>query len=732
MSTGRIFRLSNYCVVEYITPDPYEVQIPISADFTVFHNKYTGDIQFYNANNNKTSNIQDYTVTKLDGNTYINLDVDKVPNFLDYDDFVYYNPTTDPFQYDKIRFHFISGFRFDTFEALIVTIKNQMNNGKYGIFSSLLLNSLIMQDIVKFNSQPIFLTDAFFDKYFEITIPAIKQINTDYYTSSNTSTTLGAKLSPRLNATEDGFDGYIGYVTDFPINISLSESNTYRKYTPESTTYDTYIINNNFDLSINQTNDYDGISAEIRESEEGNYIEYAMLKYNSYPNEFIAYLNGKNINNNWIIIHELRVYEHIGSSQVLTNNSMYYQYSDFEQYLTYRPVLKYSNTAIAFSIDYTIRLTNVFNGEQIIRTGGITLYNPKSYGKDTRSLIANITAQPYKVYNKIIMKHGLDKTNMYVEPNFNDVPEKPASATSDIKYITKYQPYVIYLSKVGLSNHSAYDKQISSDTFIYGQGKCPLVISPMDNIFKFIIHEQDKDGVYRVMDLNIAKKYKLVFRTNEKEFEIKTKSNISDDNLSVVDFRTDTTKEKVTTLDSNEDRSNLTIQKTTKSDSVDGVSGFNSVSDGISELSDTKNGELLFKLNKKDAQVLYKSKSDEYFITMLTEDGTETVLYRGRWFKMSDDDLIKKKEVDARLDPIDIKIKAEYNKTGIVAPETTKKSITTSNNSTIIYDVEKNTVIADNPNIEVPGYSSSFEKNGNVSAVTKLTPKQVLKEEEEK
>lgn len=736
MSTGRIFRLTNYCVVEYITPDPNEVQVPISADFTVFHNKYTGDVQFFNSNSDSTGNIQDYTVTKTDGNTYVNLDVDKVPNFLDYDDnLIYTEPSTDPFQYDTIRFHFISGFRFDEFEALIFTIKNQMNNGEDGIFLSHLLNSLIMQDVIVLNPHPIFLTDAFFDRYFEVKIPSIKQVNADYYSAPDASTTLGARISPRLNSDEDGFDGYIGYVTDFPINISLSESNTYTAFTPDSTTYDTYVINDHYDLSIVQTNDYDGISAEIHESEEGNFIEYSLMKYNAFPNEFIAYLNSKNPHNNWIIIHEIRVYEHVGSSQIMTNNSMFYQYENFEEFLNYRPVLKYADTSVAFSLDYTVRLTNAYDGEQVIRTGAITLYNPKSYGKDTRSLIADITAQPYKVYNKISVKYGLDKSNMYTEPVFNDVPNAPESETAEIQYITKYEPYIVNFIKVGLSSHSAYNRKVSSDSFVYGQGKHPLVISPMDNIFKFIIHEQDDDGIYRPMDMNMAKKYKLVFRTGGKEIEIKTKSEVVTEKKSVSELRIERIQDYVPPLESSATRSDLDIRKTATVDSFDAAKGVESISDGISELSDAKNGELVFKLNKKDAQVLYKSKTDEFFITMLTEDGTETVLYRGRWYKMSDDDSVKKKEIDARLDPIDVKISKDIDKTA-TTDISTKNSISTVKvntgaNIAASYDSTTNTVTGDDPDIDVPGYSTTHDENDNVPLITKITPRQILKEGEE-
>jgi len=730
MNTGKIIRLNNYCVIEYIIPDPNEVQSPISADFTVLHNKYTGDVQFFNGNNDITGNIQDYTVVKTNGNTYVNVDVDKVPNFLDYDsNYIYTEPSTDPFKYDIVRFHFISGFSFTEFTALIFTIKNQLNNGQYGIFSQFILTSLIMSDVVKFNTQPIFLSDAFFDRYFEIKIPSIKQMNIDYDSSSNKSTTLGALLSPKLNNTEDGFNGYIGYVTDFPINITLSESNTYVPYTPDTTTYDTYIIDKSYELSIEQTNDYDGLSAYIEESTEGNYIEYSLKKDDAFPNEFISYLNSKNSQNNWIIIHDLRVYEHVGSSEILTNSSMFYQYDDFEEYLKYRPVLKYAENAIAFSIDYTVRLTNTYNGEQVIRTGGVTLYDPKSYGKDTRALIADITAQPYKVYNKILLKKGLDKTDMYTEPVFNDVPNPPASSTeNEVKYVTKYVPYVVNFIKVGLSSHSAYDKKITSDSFVYGQGKHPLVISPMDNIFKFIIYEQDSDGAYQPMDLNIAKKYKLVFRVSNKEININTKSNVVSEKKTTPDLRDDLLKNAVPPLESNVVRSGGSIRKKATIDSIEKLTGIESVGDGINELSNTKNGELVFKLPKKEAQILYKGKSDEFYITMLTEDGTETVLYRGRWYKMSEEDAVTKKEKDARLNPIDVQVKDKFEKSLKTKSKevTGATSVKTGSNKSTSYDPKTNTIIADDPKIEVPGYNTTSDVNKNIPIITKIKPRQVL------
>lgn len=763
MNNGKIIRLSDYCVVEYISPDPREVQTPIDADFIRLHNKYSDNVQFFNSNGDikETNNIQDFTLVQTSGNSYVSIDVDKVPNYLDKNEnFIYDSPYTDPFIYDTVRFHFISGFLFNEFKALIFTIKNKMNNGKDGIFSNFLLNSLIMQDVIELNPHPIFLSNAFFDRYFEIKIPSIKQMNKDYNSSPDASTTLAAILSPRLNETGDGFDGYIGYVTDSPIIIGLSESNTYMPLPIDQVVYDSYVINNHYELSLEQSSEFDGLTADIKESEEGNYIEYSLMKYGGFPNEFIGYLNGKKPNNNWVVIHELRVYESVSGTEIQTSDSMYFQTDKFEEYLKFRPVLEYAENAIAFSIEYLVRLTNQYDGEQIIRKGSGTFYNPKAYGKDTRSLIANITAQPYKIYNKIIMKKGFDKTNMYVDPDFNDIPNPPITEPEKEVITQKvYVPYVINYARVGLSNHSAYNSIISSDSFIYGQGKYPMVITPMDNLFKFIIHEQDKDGVYKPMDLNIGRKYRLVFRTGGKASkEIKIDLDTPQkERVQYIPRRPITAKTLVSKPTEIKDvisplgalsdtRSSLPIKDPSVYTTSNILGTVEIIADNVAEISNAREGELLFRVQKVESGQLYRSTSGEFYITILSEVGVETVLYRGTWNKMSEDKKIRQKESDARIKDIDVRIKEKFVTTpdkqtaqvrDTTAPKITElretpvsasriPKLTTGPTKSPEYDIQTNTVISDNPAVDVPEYVSLYDKNRNVSVVTKIIPKQTL------
>ena len=739
MNTGYIYKLTNYCLVEYIFPDPQITQESISADFTVLTNKYNYDVQFYNDNSNTTNNIQDHTVVQVEGNTYVYIDEEKVPNYLDYDDnFIKSTPLTDEFEYDVVRFHFISGFSFKEFKALIFTIKNLLNNGKHGIFSNILLNENIMQEIVKLNPHPIFLGDAFYDRYFEIIIPAIKKMNQEYYLSPTPESTLAAILSPGLNETETAHNGFIGYVKDAPIQISLSESNTYIPYTPIITTYDTYVINLYKTLSLSQTNDFDGLTAEIHESDEGNYIEYTMLKYGAFPNEFIAYLNAQGPNNNWVIIHQLSVYEQVGSSEIKTSDMMYFQDDNFEQFLKFRPVLEYAENAVTFSVDYLIRLTNQFDGEQIIRRGSATFDNPKAYGKDTRSLSANITAQPYKIYNKIVMKKGLDKTNAYVEPEFDDVPNPPIEKTTDEReYKNIYVPYVINFARVGLSNQSAFNSIVSSNSQIYGQGKYPLIITPMDNFFKFIIHQENIDGVYEPMDLNIGTRYNLVFKSGNKEVPIPS-DNTKKKDITPIQKEIPTQQEKIkdniaiSPLSVSTTRSNQSISSSSVLDSLTTSSYVDSsgtivTSDNVAEIANLKEGELIFRLIKSEARTLYQSPNGEYYVTIVSEEGTETVLYRGFWSKMADTRKDKQKEVITTPSPID---EAKLKPYPIAQPKEPSPLVATGATKSTTYDPETNTVIADNPFVFVPDYIPLYDTNKNISVVNKLTPKSVIEEEE--
>ena len=137
MRESRFVNLTPYCIVEYMLQELGSTDI-VNDDFILIQNDYLDVRQIFNPDGsfNETRNIQDLTALPIDGGRYVYLDSEKIPDYIDYDDKITastisgFNVTL-----DKVRFHFIAGFDFNDFRALVLSIKNKENDTKLNVFS---------------------------------------------------------------------------------------------------------------------------------------------------------------------------------------------------------------------------------------------------------------------------------------------------------------------------------------------------------------------------------------------------------------------------------------------------------------------------------------------------------------------------------------------------------------------------------------------------------------------
>jgi len=705
MNNSRFYRLNNYCLIEYLSYDDNSQTDLINPEFKVLHNKYDGNVQSFNLNqyNNVTHNIQDYTVVHTSNNMYVNVDQDRVPDYIDYDDkLISYVPTQQHYNYDIIRIHFLSGFKFTEFAANILNVTYPMNNGKFAILANVILNQSNYIDLVTLNPRPIYMNDGFFDKYVDIIIPSINKINIEYYTSNTPELTLGAKLTPRLNAAGDGFDGHIGFLQNQPLMINLYQSDTYNELELDGVKYDSYIINNVYNLSIMDSNKFDGVSVYINESDAGNFIEYGMLHFGNFPEGFISDLNKLDPNSNWVIIHEISVYEHIGAIEKKTGEYIHVQRDSYDEHMKFRPVLKYASDDVAFSIDYLMRFVDQNSGEQIMRHGSLTLTNPKSYGYDTRSISSNFTLNPYKIYNKLVVKSGIDKVDGFI----NDRNKEPRVIYVDkVKEVIKNRtvPYIVSIINVGLMNKSTYNKNTNLQNLIHGQGKLVLNITPFDNYYKFVVFDKTMDNKFTPMDLNVVDKLKVVFMAGDKEYHIhsdnkptNSKEIVSSDGLDtkLYSHGKEETKSKVDRMFIDKRPIKFDDSKLVKSI----VPKFNTNSTENVEIVNAGSGEILFKLSKETASILYKQGSGEFFINVIRDDGSEMTLYYGVWKAVNQNETkTNKSNLDYVPDVKETTVKVKESDKLFSTDPVSKK-------------------------MEIPDYKNEFDPNGNISIVNKMKP----------
>jgi hypothetical protein len=556
-------------------------------NFILVENEHIDGRQIFNLDGSysSTKNIQDLTVVPIGENRYAYLDSEKIPNYLTFDSKL----TTAPINgynvvMDKVRFHFVAGFNLDDFSALVLNITHTENSGRKNIFANILLAPETYAELVAFNPRPLFLSNSTFDRYVDILIPSIKNINEDYRTALNPSTTFAAAITPSST-------GSIGFIYNSPISIGLAECEKRKTIFSETgQKYDAFEISEFFEASVSQTNEFDNVGAFINESTVGDYIEFYLTFNSGFPADLIGILNRRNPSDDWIIIHQISVFEQIGTSFLNTSRFVFFQEENFDEPNVFRPVLRNANEAVSMSIDYLVRLTNRRNGEQIIREGSFSLISPKKYGRKLTTIPLLDKPQSQRIYNKII-KNNFEASSLFVEPVLDEDDTTPIIQTQFKTIIqTEYVPIFFNNSNISVSNPSVLIKTSdSTEAVIFGKGKLRFILSPFDNIVKLKVYTTSVNNEPSPLDLNVnGAKYKLVFDTDSGKIGIDNAADSAIENLS--------------------------------------------------------SGLIVFNISKKDSETVSKSKNRVVYLVSVSQDGRETLIYNGEWRKPSE-----QKEVDSAI-----------------------------------------------------------------------------------
>lgn len=587
-SFSRFVNLSNYCVVEYMFEPLGSLDYYTDA-FYVLKNSNTGTNQIYNTDVSlySTSNIKDLTVTETPNGRFAYLDSEINPNYTEYDSNLTESVLTgNNVVMDQVRFHFVSGFDFNDFEALILNITHEQNNGENNIFANILLSPDTYSTLITFNDKPLFLSNALYDRYVDIWVPSIKNINEEFVTAPVQANTFAAEITPTETS-------YTGLVYNNPFSIKLIVCNKKHILYTNDTEYETFEANQVFEATLSQSNEFDGVGTVIQEADTGDFIEFFMTFNSAFPEELISLLNKRNPSNDWIIIHQLSIFEQVGTNFIPTARQVFFQESGFDEPNVFRPVLKYANEAVSVSIDYLVRLTNKLNGEQIIREGSIVLTNPKKYGKSLLNIPLTDPPTSHTVYNKIIKK-DFEASPLFVEPTaIGDRPTQTGGITAPTPTITsivktEYVPIFFSNNKITVSNKSAMVTSTSGlKEIVFGPNALRFIISPFDNFLKFKFYTEYKteatSSTAKIipLDLNISNTiFRMVFETDA--------GKISIDNM----------------------QSSL--------------------------YENPASGEIAFKIAKKDSEAIIASVNRTVYFISVSQDGTETLLYSGQWRKPSE------------------------------------------------------------------------------------------------
>ena len=584
MTQSRFINLSSYCIVEYQFEQLNSLNF-YNEDFKFVENNITGEHQIFNTDSsyNTLKNIQDLSVISIGNNSYAYLDSEKIPNYLAYNTQLTsttlsgYNVVM-----DKVRFHFVAGFDFDSFKALILSITNTENSGTNCIFANILLAPETIAQLIIFNPKPLFLSNAIYDRYVDIYIPSIKNINNDFETAPIPGITFAAAITPSPS-------GPVGFINNRPITISLLEcGNKKTIYTNLAVTYDSYEVTEAFIATVSQTNEFDNVGAYVAESMVGDYLEFYLTFNSAFPGELISILDKRNPADDWIIVHQLSVFEQVGSAFINTSRLVFFQEDSYDEPNVFRPVLKYAHEAISMSVDYIARLTNRRNGEQIIREASFNLVSPKKYGRNLINLPLLEKPQSQKIYNKIV-KNNFEATSLFIEPiPIGKQPvvtlNTPTQVTEVVR--TEFIPIFFNNNNISISNvNSMIRSTDSSEEVIFAPGKLRFILSPFDNVLKLKVFTEatlaNAENPLVSLDLNInSAKYRLVFETTVGKISIDNSNDSNQENLST--------------------------------------------------------GQITFNIAKKDSEAISNSSNRTLYLVSVSQDGRETLMYTGEWRKPSE------------------------------------------------------------------------------------------------
>lgn len=578
MRKSRFVSLTSYCVVEYMFDDLGSLDF-YTDSFILFENEHLDIHQIVNDDGSyhTTKNIRDLTAVPISNNTYAYIDSEKIPNYIAYDDKISettlagYNVVM-----DQVRFHFVAGFDFNDFRALILNVKNVENDTKNNLFASILLAPETIAELISFNPKPLFLGNALYDRYVDIMVPSIKNINEDYLTAPVPSSTFAAAITP------NSLGGSTGFVYNGTIYLGLAECGKRKTlFTDIGQTYETFEVSEYYEAPLSQSNEFDNVGAYVNESVNGDFIEFYMTFNSGFPSDMIAILNSRNPSDDWIIIHQLSIFEQVGTAFLNTSRFVFFQEERFDEPNVFRPVLRNANEAVSMSIDYLARLTNRRNGEQIIREASFSLVSPKKYGRNLITVPLLDKPQSQRIYNKIIRKN-FEATKLFIEPKM--LNDQNQSVTSTVTTVTKteYVPIFFNNSNISVANNSALVK--TSDTneeVVFGPGKLRFIVSPFDNLIKLKVYTASASTSSTTpvpLDLNVnSAKYQLVFETSNGKLAVDNTNNANLENLST--------------------------------------------------------GVIAFNVSKKDSEAIIQSASRTVYLVSVAQDGTQTLIYNGEWRK---------------------------------------------------------------------------------------------------
>lgn len=571
--TQRFIQLNEFILIEFLYTSPISPDYH-SFNFTRIVNNHAGGIiQLLNSDNaiDVTGNVRERAAVQTTSGQYTDLDKDQNPDFLTYDQSLgglsYTTVSGSNVPYDKIRAHIVSGYNFEDKDGVILNVSIKERSGKDMQLANIVF--LKDSDFFSFNARPIWLGEKFYDRYFECKVPSVKLNNDIFYSlegNPSQSSTFVAKI------TSNG----LGFMRAAPLNISITDIISTKSLNVAGARYKQYGISSTKTVALNQSDEFALLSAVIQPSPAGDYFEYFASWAGGFIEDFLSNANAMP-GNNYIVLHELRVFEQVGSLFKQTDVVQMIQEDGFDSPKKFRPILENADKAVSFTLEYTTRLYNKANSTQIIRTANYTSFKPKEWGKYIQKIKLLNEPEPFIIYNKVVDGPTINQ-EAFLQTSNNIQPFNTKYVPSFFdRFMINLQHDTVILDKDG---RLTTDKT-SNTSLIYGQGDCNIIVNPFDNFFKFTILKTQGLLNPIPLDLGSTAVYYIVFTNNQ----------------------------------------NKKVR-------------FISTTDPI--LADPTKGDVLFKIPEVDSEKIVTFNVKEFYIVSKFADGAETMIYQGIFNKPQD------------------------------------------------------------------------------------------------
>jgi len=286
-------------------------------------------------------------------------------------------------RYDEVRLHLRSGFSFSNrnYEGFLFEVKTSRDNGVKNFLTQLVY--LNQSNYEWSNPKPFMMGETLFTKFIEVKIPTVvsQYVEFDNWFYGSLGQPGSSNLDPNSN-----------YEVSFKLIDRLENI----------AGFDYFYVAEENTFTISREDEFSDFSVIIEEADDGDYFKIYGERSGSIAALETYVLNRINTSSDDIVImYDVEMYEQIGTSFIKTYDMTFTQVEDFNQPITYRPVVLNGNVAVSFSIDVTMRIVNETDNTSIVKTASLTYDIAAKYGKEMRKLNISSTNKLTEVFNTL-------------------------------------------------------------------------------------------------------------------------------------------------------------------------------------------------------------------------------------------------------------------------------------------------------------------------------------------